>query len=40
MASLYGLKVFGRAAKLAGLTHAYPIEAILADSLRRHELMR
>ena len=32
-------KVFGRAAKLAGLTQAELIETILADSLRRNGLM-
>jgi D-alanine-D-alanine ligase len=39
-ANLWSEKVFGRAAKLAGLTQAQLIETILADSLRRHGLMR
>jgi len=37
--NLWSEKVFGRAAKLAGLTQAELIETILADSLRRHGLM-
>lgn len=37
--NLWSEKVFGRAAKLAGLTHAELIETILADSLRRNGLM-
>jgi D-alanine-D-alanine ligase len=37
--NLWSEKVFGRAAKLAGLTHPQLIETILADSLRRHGLM-
>jgi D-alanine-D-alanine ligase len=37
--NLWSEKVFGRAAKLAGLTHAQLIETILADSLRRWGLM-
>jgi D-alanine-D-alanine ligase len=37
--NLWSEKVFGRAAKLAGLTHSDLIETILADSLRRHGLM-
>ena len=36
---LWSEKVFGRAAKLAGLTHPELIETILADSLRRNGLM-
>jgi len=36
---LWSEKVFGRAAKLAGLTQAELIETILADSLRRNGLM-
>jgi D-alanine-D-alanine ligase len=37
--NLWSEKVFGRAAKLAGLTHAQLIETILADSLRRWGLI-
>ena len=37
--NLWSEKVFGRAAKLAGLTHSELIETILADSLRRNGLM-
>lgn len=37
--NLWSEKVFGRAAKLAGLTHPELIETILADSLRRQGLM-
>jgi D-alanine-D-alanine ligase len=37
--NLWSEKVFGRAAKLAGLTQAELIETILADSLRRNGLM-
>lgn len=37
--NLWSEKVFGRAARLAGLTHAELIETILADSLRRWGLM-
>jgi D-alanine-D-alanine ligase len=37
--NLWSEKVFGRAAKLAGLTHPQLIETILADSLRRQGLM-
>lgn len=37
--NLWSEKVFGRAAKLAGLTHSQLIETILADSLRRNGLM-
>jgi D-alanine-D-alanine ligase len=37
--NLWSEKVFGRAAKLAGLTHSQLIETILADSLRRQGLM-
>lgn len=37
--NLWSEKVFGRAAKLAGLTHPQLIETILADSLRRNGLM-
>jgi D-alanine-D-alanine ligase len=37
--NLWSEKVFGRAAKLAGLTHPELIETILADSLRRNRLM-
>lgn len=37
--NLWSEKVFGRAAKLAGLTHAELIETILADSFRRQGLM-
>lgn len=37
--NLWSEKVFGRAARLAGLTHSELIETILADSLRRHGLM-
>jgi D-alanine-D-alanine ligase len=37
--NLWSEKVFGRAAKLAGLTHPELIETILADSLRRNGLM-
>ena len=37
--NLWSEKVFGRAAKLAGLTHPELIETILADSLRRWGLM-
>ena len=37
--NLWSERVFGRAAKLAGLTHPELIETILADSLRRWGLM-
>lgn len=37
--NLWSEKVFGRAARLAGLTHPQLIETILADSLRRNGLM-
>lgn len=37
--NLWSEKVFGRAAKLAGLTQAELIETILADSLRRNGLI-
>ncbi len=37
--NLWSEKVFGRAAKLAGLTHAQLIETILADSMRRWKLI-
>jgi len=37
--NLWSEKVFGRAARLAGLTHPELIETILAESLRRHGLM-
>lgn len=37
--NLWSEKVFGRAAKLAGLTHSELIETILADSLRRWGLI-
>jgi D-alanine-D-alanine ligase len=37
--NLWSEKVFGRAAKLAGLTHAQLIETILANSLTRHGLI-
>ena len=37
--NLWSGKVFGRAAKLAGLTHPELIETILTDSLRRWGLM-
>ena len=37
--NLWSEKVFGRAAKLAGLTHSQLIETILADSLKRNGLM-
>ena len=37
--NLWSEKVFGRAAKLAGLSQAELIETILADSLRRNGLM-
>ncbi len=37
--NLWSEKVFGRAAKLAGLTHPQLIETILADSLRRWKLI-
>jgi D-alanine-D-alanine ligase len=37
--NLWSEKVFGRAAKLAGMTQAELIETILADSLRRNGLM-
>jgi D-alanine-D-alanine ligase len=37
--NLWSEKVFGRAAKFAGLTQAELIETILADSLRRNGLM-
>ena len=37
--NLWSEKVFGRAAKLAGLTHSQLIETILADSLRRWGLI-
>ena len=37
--NLWSEKVFGRAAKLAGLTHAQLIETILADSMRRWGLI-
>ncbi len=37
--NLWSEKVFGRAAKLAGLTHPQLIETILAGSLRRQGLM-
>lgn len=37
--NLWSEKVFGRAAKLAGLTHPQLIETILAESLRRNGLM-
>ncbi|HYD25966.1 MAG TPA: phosphoribosylglycinamide synthetase [Croceibacterium sp.] len=37
--NLWSEKVFGRAARLAGLSHPELIETILADSLRRNGLM-
>ena len=37
--NLWSEKVFGRAARLAGLTHAQLIETILADSMRRWGLI-
>lgn len=38
--NLWSEKVFGRAATLAGMAHPELIETILANSLRRHGLMR